>query len=109
MKLLIDANLAPELARRLSDLFPGSMHVEAVGLGASDTEIWNYAKAHGFLIVSKDSDFEQRALVFGAPPKVVWIRLGNYRKGVVESLLSQRFEDIMSFDSDPHECILALP
>lgn len=109
MKLLIDANLAPSLARQLSDLFPGSKHVESVGLTASDTAIWEYAKSHGFTIVSKDSDFEQRGLVFGAPPKVIWIRLGNCRRGVVESLLRQRFEDIASFDADPHECILALP
>jgi predicted nuclease of predicted toxin-antitoxin system len=109
MKLLIDANLAPGLAHQLADLFPGSIHVETLGLAASDTEIWEYAKSHGFTIVSKDSDFEQRALVFGSPPKVIWVRLGNCRKGVVESLLRQRFEDITSFESDPHECILALP
>ncbi len=109
MKLLIDANLAPELAQRLSDLFPNSIHVEAVSLEASDTAIWNYAKTHGLVIVSKDSDFEQRALVFGAPPKVIWIRLGNCRTGVVESLLRQRYEDMIVFEADPHESILALP
>jgi len=32
---------------------------------------------HGFVIVSKDSDFQQRSLLYGNPPKVVWIRLGN--------------------------------
>lgn len=109
MKLLFDANLAPKLAQRLEDMFPGSDHVEISGLRATDTEIWSFAKAHGYAIVSKDSDFEQRALVFGAPPKVIWIRLGNCRTGVVESLLRQRFEDIMRFEADPHESILALP
>lgn len=34
MKVLFDANLAPELARRLEDMFPGSVHVEMIGLGA---------------------------------------------------------------------------
>ena len=108
MKLLFDANLAPKLAQ-LENMFPGSVHVEMIGLGATDTEIWSYAKAHGFAIVSKDSDFEQRALVFGAPPKVIWIRLGNCRTGVVESLLRQRFDDIIGFEADSHESILALP
>lgn len=59
--------------------------------------------------MSKDSDFEQRALVFGAPPKVIWIRLGNCRTGVVDSLLRQRFDDIIGFEADSHESILALP
>ncbi len=38
MKLLFDANLSPDLAVRLSDLFPDSEHVARLGLQASDTE-----------------------------------------------------------------------
>lgn len=109
MKLLFDANLSPALCGRLADLYTGSVHVAEVGLERSDTDIWNHAKEHGFTIVSKDSDFEQRALVFGAPPKVVWIRLGNCRSGVVEALLRQRFEDVTAFGHDPNETLLAIP
>jgi predicted nuclease of predicted toxin-antitoxin system len=29
------------------------------------------------LVVSKDEDFHRLALLRGAPPKFVWIRLGN--------------------------------
>jgi len=43
----------------------------------TDTEIWNYAKAHGFVIVSKDSDFQARSLFYGHPPKFIWLRVGN--------------------------------
>jgi len=40
-----------------------------VGLGSSDDEaIWSYAKANGFSIISKDSDFAERSALFGAPP-----------------------------------------
>jgi predicted nuclease of predicted toxin-antitoxin system len=38
---------------------------------ANGTEVWNYAAEHGYTIVSKDADFHQRSLVWGAPPKVV--------------------------------------
>ncbi|MGH8509823.1 MAG: DUF5615 family PIN-like protein [Gammaproteobacteria bacterium] len=31
----------------------------------------------GFLLTTKDSDFDQRSLVFGAPPNVLWLRIGN--------------------------------
>ena len=44
MKLLVDENLAPELAEQIADLFPGSVHVTAVGLGSMpDAVIWEYA------------------------------------------------------------------
>jgi predicted nuclease of predicted toxin-antitoxin system len=57
MKLLFDQNLSPRLPQLLSDLFPGSIHVREASLTeAEDTAIWDYAKANGFVIVSKDSD-----------------------------------------------------
>ena len=38
--------------------YPGSRHVTEVGLDtATDAEIWSYAGEHGFVIVSKDSEF----------------------------------------------------
>jgi len=62
VKLLFDQNLSFRLVSNLSDWFPGSVHVKEVGLAsASDTKIWNYAKQHGFVIVSKDTDFHQRS------------------------------------------------
>ncbi len=72
MRLLFDQNLSPSLTHILRDLFPGSVHLREVGLQeADDSIVWNYAKAHGFVIVSKDSDFQQRSLLYGAPPKFV--------------------------------------
>ena len=57
MKLLFDQNLSHKLVRLLADLFPDSLHVREVGLNAAgDPLVWDYAKAHGFVIVSKDSD-----------------------------------------------------
>jgi len=38
---------------------------------AVDEVIWNYAREHDFVIISKDSDFRQRCFLFGPPPKVV--------------------------------------
>lgn len=66
MKLLFDQNLAPALVHRLEDLFPGSEHVHEVGLGeASDRAVWEYARDHGLVIASKDSDFHQLAVLEG--------------------------------------------
>ncbi len=60
------------------DEFPDSVHVHDVGLGgADDAVVWRFAKAHGFAIASKDSDFAERSVLEGHPPKVIWMRLGN--------------------------------
>jgi predicted nuclease of predicted toxin-antitoxin system len=46
--------------------------VREVGLRDSgDSEIWDYAKLNGFIIVSEDSDFQQRSLLYGFPPKFI--------------------------------------
>ena len=44
---------------------------------ADDPIIWDYAKDNDFMLVSKDADMHDLSLVFGNPPKVVWLRLGN--------------------------------
>lgn len=76
MKLLLDQNLSPSLIQALSGDFPGSAHVRDLGLASgTDPAVWGRARTEGF--VSKDSDFRQMSFLFGAPPKVVWIRLGN--------------------------------
>ena len=63
MKLLFDQNLSPRLPRLLADIYAEGVHVREVGLrDADDVAIWQYAKANGYAIVSKDSDFQQRSL-----------------------------------------------
>lgn len=103
MKLLFDENLSFRLARELADVYPESAHVRDVGLrGAEDRRIWEYATEHGFVIVSKDTDFYQRSLVHGSPPKVVWLRVGNVPTAVVVGLLRSRHEAIRVFLDDPN-------
>ena len=109
MKLLFDQNLSHKLVVQLAAEFPGSAHVRDFGLTrAPDPEVWSYAAAHGFVIVSKDADFQQRALLIGHPPKVVWIRLGNCLTAAVAALLRSRRETLLAFDSDPSAAFLAL-
>ena len=109
LRLLFDQNLAPQLARRLIDLFPGSVHVRDVGLArAGDDVVWTHAASGGFIIVTKDDDFRQRSFVHGPPPKVIWVRLGNCRTADVESLLRTRHGDIEAFVADEQAALLVL-
>ncbi|HQU42581.1 MAG TPA: DUF5615 family PIN-like protein [Pirellulales bacterium] len=102
MKLLFDQNLSPKLVARLQDLFPASCHVQSVNLDcASDDEVWEHALQNGFMIVSKDEDYDNLAVLRGSPPKVIWLQLGNCTTGEVENALRDRFTDIEAFTKDP--------
>lgn len=108
MKLLFDENLSHKLPRLVGASFPGSKHVRELGLkGQTDEQIWNYAKANSFVIISKDKDFYQRAVLYGAPPKFVWLRLGNCTRNDLLSLIQGRERDIFAFDTSP-ESVLVL-
>lgn len=109
MKLLFDENLSPRLVTALADLFPESAHVDRLGLGSkSDPVIWEYAKTHGYVLVSKDSDFHERSLLYGHPPKVVWIRRPNCSVRQIEQILRTRAGDIERLVADEGTTYLIL-
>lgn len=109
MKLLFDHNLAPKLVQRLADLFPDSNHVYAIGLDeADDLEIWNYAEHYDFLIVTKDSDYNELLTFRGFPPKVIWIRRGNCSTNDIEAILRTHAINIQTLTNDPTLGILTL-
>ncbi len=74
-----------------------------------DPVVWDYAKDNDFIIVSKDADMHDLSLVFGNPPKVVWLRLGNCSTRQVEKLLRLDFEVIKMFYADDSVSLLVLP
>lgn len=95
MKLLLDENLSRRIVPFLQKNFPGSSQVVLLGLeGASDAEIWQYAKEHDFVIVSGDSDFQERSLVTGYPPQVIWLKIPNRSKTVVLNILLEHHAEI---------------
>ena len=109
MKLLFDQNLSDRLVGLLAAEFPGSAHVRDLGLAtAPDADLWAHAAANGFVLVSKDTDFQQRALLYGHPPKVIWVRLGNCTTAAVETLLRSRLADLQAFEADTVASFLAL-
>ena len=109
MKLLLDENVSDRIVPRLADLFPGSMHLKSLGLQeAEDGVIWTWAEQHGFTIVSKDTDFYQRAMVFGPPPKLIWLRVGNCPTSLITALLRSRHEVIRQFIESGTESVFVL-
>ena len=108
-KLLFDENLCFRLVKLLAESFPESVHTDDAGLrGCQDGDVWNYAREHGFVLVSKDNDFRQISFLRGAPPKVVWLRIGNAPTTAVIDLLRSRAADIESFARDIDTALLTV-
>lgn len=107
--LFLDHNLSPRLVQRLADLYPGSLHIQSIGLeAASDRTVWEYARHHNYLIVTKDADFGELLLLHGFPPKIVWIRRGNCSTQTIETLLRDNFEAIETMGDDPTVGVITL-
>ena len=107
MKLLFDENISPKLPHLIGTTYPNSQHVRELGLkGQSDEAIWNYAKANGFTLVSKDKDFYQRALLYGSPPKFIWLCLGNCTRNDLLALIQRHEQDIIAFETSPESVLI---
>ena len=109
MKLLLDQNLSPRLCDCLRNIWTDVAHVRAVGLAAADdSAIWAYARQHGFTIVSKDGDFSGRSSLYGAPPKVIWLALGNCSTSEIERRLRNHRDEIETFAAEPDTTLLVI-
>ena len=110
MRFLVDENLSRRLVAALGDIFPDSTHVETLGLrGSDDARVWSVARDAGYLILTKDDDFNARSVLYGAPPKVVHLRVGNVSTDAVVALLRERYAAIDAFVKDDVTSLLVLP
>lgn len=98
IKLLLDANISWRSIKILNQNFAECCHVDSIGLPvpATDMQIWEYARMHGFIIVTNDEDFLNMVLFRGFPPKVILLKTGNQSRERLEEILitsAQRIED----------------
>jgi len=109
MKLLLDENISLKLVKFFTADFPESSHIDFLHMqGTTDTSIWEYALAENYIIVSKDNDFRQRSFLFGSPPKVIWLSVGNGGTKVIKELILKNIEVIQNFSQNSTEGLLVL-
>lgn len=109
MKLLLDENISSKLVKYLIDDFPESSHIDYLQMqGTTDTDIWEYAKKQEYIIVSKDNDFRQRSFLFGSPPKVIWLSVGNGGTKIIKEVLLNNVVQIQNFAKNTTEGLLVL-
>ncbi|HWC99165.1 MAG TPA: DUF5615 family PIN-like protein [Candidatus Sulfopaludibacter sp.] len=99
MRLLLDQNLSPKLAKRLADILPGLESVyEHDLIGASDPFIFSWAARLEFAaVLTADRDFVQLVEQCGPPPKIIRIERCEYPAKVIENLLRREALRIQHF------------
>ena len=88
---LFDENLPVQL--RFSPKLP-IVPVSKAGRNPTDSQIWEFARKHDLVIVSKDADFSDRMIIHSPPPWVVHLRFGNLRKNDFHALLARMWPQI---------------
>lgn len=91
MNLLIDENLPVSLGAGCTQ---NVFHATQLGKRLSDSELWQEAIKRSCILVTKDTDFFERILLHGSPPKVVWMRTGNMRRKDIEQLFLKHWPAI---------------
>jgi predicted nuclease of predicted toxin-antitoxin system len=102
MKLLFDANISFRIVKKIQFAFPDCLHVSRTGLTypAKDPEIWTFARQNNYVIVTYDEDFYDFLSIYGAPPKVIWLRFGNAPTEIVAQKLLFHKADIEGLIAD---------
>jgi predicted nuclease of predicted toxin-antitoxin system len=75
---------------------------------ADDVVLWQFVRENGFAIVTKDSDFSDRSLVYGFPPQVIWLKCGNVSTRQVEEIFLRSQEAIRGFLQDGQAACLEI-
>ena len=88
---LFDENLPKRL--RFSPKLP-IVSASKIGKQPTDSQIWEFARKHDLVIVSKDADFSDRIITNSPPPRVVYLRFGNLRKDEFHALLARVWPQI---------------
>ena len=103
MKLLLDENLSRRIVAVILDAYPESSQIALLNMdSANDRQVWAYAQQNGYILVTQDSDFHEMSVLYGHPPKVIWLKCGNQpRRRIVEILLSIT-EDVRAFADNPN-------
>jgi len=101
--LLVDENLPNSLVALLP---VECSHATDLGKQPTDRQLWDHARLHDWTIITRDTiltrdtDFFDRIMLHGSPPKVIWVRLGNVRRAALESILLRTWPDILRLLGD---------
>ena len=97
MKVWVDAQLSPAIARCLQDEF-GTVACTLRDIGLRDADdgvIFQAARSAAAVVMTKDSDFVSLVERFGPPPQIVWVRCGNTSNANLREVLLKTWADAL--------------
>jgi predicted nuclease of predicted toxin-antitoxin system len=66
------------------------------------------SEGHACLLVTRDEDFLRLSIMRWAPPKVVWLAVGNRSNQEIVNRLRTRHQEIQEFSHDELATVLTL-
>lgn len=107
MKLLLDENLSRRVVPFIQESYPQSTQVALIGLEKmNDRELRQYAIDNDFIIATKDADFYEMNLIYGQPPKIIWLKMGNQSKAAtINALINHREFIYQALIVEDKECV----
>ncbi len=107
--VLLDQNVSYRLREGLLEFFSEVVHVEHLQLATSpDIEVWRLARERQWVILTKDGDFADLALLYGYPPKVIRPKIGNTPWRTPLRVLERNADSLRAFLGDSDSSLLLL-
>lgn len=102
-----DAHLSPQIARWIDEEFGHpAKALRDMGLRESeDEDIFSEARGKGVIVMTKDRDFPDLIARQGAPPKVIWLRMGNTSNGRLIAILREHLSTALEFLDDGNDIV----
>lgn len=98
MKLLIDQNISHRIIDSISDIYPDSIHLTELSLQKySDLEVWEYALANKFIILTSDPETCNQNVISKNAPLIICIQSEVVTTNKVEWTLRVNQETIEQF------------
>ncbi len=88
---LIDANLPRWFSLWATDDFIFAHDFAATW---ADTQLWEYARTEGLVVVTKDADFQIMSHAEKSPPKLVHVRFGNMKMKQFFNAMTNRWPEV---------------
>ena len=110
-EIWLDNHLSPIIAKWLKDdlgiEIKSSYMLKLERL--SDLEIYHKAKNYNnIIIISKDSDLDEIISLYGAPPKLISLKVGNCDNKILYSILKKNLERTIRLLNDFNQDIIEI-
>jgi predicted nuclease of predicted toxin-antitoxin system len=101
LKFLLDENISRKIIPLIQNESMEFCHVLSISTGMtppiSDHGIWKFARENNHHIITKDEDFIKLSMIFGPPPKVILLSIGNLKNKDLAEVIKRNTTNIQKF------------